>query len=245
MAANTPPNSTPLVYDIVQFPVVSTTFIACIFTYAWINRDAAARVAACAFSFKAIVNDGQFDRVMFAQICHESAVHLALNLSSLLSLRDLESTLGPLVYLKLVLVLMFLSAATMLLFSFVLYKHTRQTSHLTSSSIGYSCVLFGMTSFQALSHASSTVSMFGLRLPALLAPFLSLIIVSLLVPNASFSGHLGGICAGFITAALSLHTALPLSFLATFPVLCVVSKFARWRAVAVAQDEQQRQWDSV
>jgi membrane associated rhomboid family serine protease len=243
MAAHAPPDSSPLVYDIVQFPVVCTTVIVCIFTFAWVNRDAAARVASCAFSFKSIVTDGQFDRVMFAQICHESAVHLALNLSSLLSLRHLESTLGPLVYLKLVLVLMLLSAAIMLLSSFVLYKHTRQPSHLTSSSIGYSCVLFGMTSFQSLSHASSSVSIFGLRLPALFAPFLSLIMVSLLVPNASFSGHLGGIFAGFLTAALSLHTALPLSFLATFPLLCIVSKYARWRAGAV--DEQQRQWDSV
>jgi rhomboid domain-containing protein 1 len=241
MAAHTPPDSSPLVYDIVQFPVVCTTVVVCIFTFAWINRDAAARVAACAFSFKAIVTDGQFDRVMLAQICHESVVHLALNMSSLLSLRDLETTLGPVVYLKLVLVLMLLSAAIMLLSSFVLYKHTRESSHLTSSSIGYSCVLFGMTSFQSLSHASSTVSIFGLRLPALFAPFVSLIMVSLLVPNASFSGHLGGIVAGFLTAALSLHHALPLSFLATFPLLCTVSKYARWRAVVVAQ----RQWDSV
>jgi hypothetical protein len=59
MAAHTPPDSSPLVYDIVHFPVVCTTVVVCIFTFAWINRDAAARVAACAFSFKAIVTDGQ------------------------------------------------------------------------------------------------------------------------------------------------------------------------------------------
>jgi hypothetical protein len=237
-----PSDSTPLAYDIVLFPVVSATFILCVARFIWINRDAAARVADCAMSFKAIVCDGHFDRVLYAQISHETLVHLSLNMSSLVSLRALEPSLGSAHFLKLIISLLFLSGAVMLCSSFALYKYTRDAAHITSSAIGFSCVLFGLTSFQSvsLSHAAATVTIFGLTLPALVAPFASLVMVSLLVPTASFSGHFSGIIAGFSCAALSLHRAVPASFLAALLLLCLASKSARSHTVAPQQQGQQQ-----
>jgi membrane associated rhomboid family serine protease len=201
-------------------------YYICVVNYIWINRDAAARVANCAFSFKAVVCDGQFDRAFFAQISHESLAHLALNMGSVVSLQQLEQSQGSLAYLKLIAVVMFMSAAIMLALSFIMFKHTGQQHHLTSSdmisAIGYSCVLFGMTSFQSVSAASASVSVLGLRLPALFAPFASLVLVSLIVPAASFTGHVSGILAGFITGALALQLLLLVSFLITLPLLCVL-----------------------
>ena len=239
-----PPDSSPLVYELAHFPVVCATFILCVARYTWLNRSVADRVADSAFSFKAIVSDGEIDRIIFAQMSHESFLHLALNMSSLISLRDLESSLGCAAYLRLVLVLMFLSAALMLALSLALYKRTAQLVHLTSSSIGYSCVLFAMTSFQASSRASAAVSIFGIRMPALFAPFASLVMVSVLVPSSSFLGHLSGIVSGFVAAALSLHTVLPLSFLATLPLLCLVSKYARSQRRPI-EEARREAWDSV
>jgi membrane associated rhomboid family serine protease len=243
MAEHTP-LSTPLAYEIADYPVTCTTFILCVLRCIWINRNVPDRVADASFSFKAVMSDGEIDRILFAQVSHESFVHLALNMSSLISLRELESSLGSLEYLKLVIILMFLSALIMLCTSFVLYKHTSQLTHLTSASIGYSCVLFGMTSFQSLLQSTATISIFGLRMPALFSPFASLVMVSILVPTSSFSGHLGGILAGFAAAALSLHQLLPMTFLATLPLLCLVSKCARSQPTA-GQDLQVEEWDSV
>jgi membrane associated rhomboid family serine protease len=238
-----PSDSTPLAYDMVQFPVVCATFILCVSRFMWINRDAAARVADCAMSFKAIMCDGHFDRVLFAQISHESLVHLSLNMSSLLSLHSLEPSLGSPHFLKLIIILLFLSGTVMLCSSFALYKYTRDAAHITSSAIGFSCVLFGLTSFQSLSlsHASASITIFGLTLPALFAPFASLIMVSLLVPTASFAGHFSGIIAGFASAALSLHTALPASFLAALLLLCLASKRARSHTVAAQQQQEEQE----
>jgi glycopeptide antibiotics resistance protein len=139
---------------------------------------------------------------------------------------------------------MFLSAAIMLASSLLLFKHSGNAHHLTASAIGYSCVLFGMTSFESLSHATATISVLGLRLPALFAPFASLIMVSILVPSSSFVGHLGGILAGFITGALSLEQRLPMLFLATLLLLCLLSKYARSHA-APQPHERREDWYSA
>ncbi len=124
-------------------------------------------------------------------------------MSTLWSLNAFESSLGSLQYLKLALAILFLSAAVMLGASYALCKRIGDQAHLTSSAIGYSCVLFGMTSFQSLTNASATVSVFGLHMPALFLPFASLVMVFLLVPAASFSGHLACIFTGFLTGAFS------------------------------------------
>ena len=231
LMAEPAPASTPLVYDVAAFPVACAVFLLCVLRYMWINHSAAARVRDSALSFKAVVTDGEVDRILFAQLSHESVVHLALNMSTLWSLHDLERALGSLEYMKLSLVLLFLSAAIILCTAHVMFTRTGDHAHLTSSAIGYSCVLFGLTSFQSLSNASATVSIFGLKMPALFGPFASLVMISLLVPAASFSGHLAGIVAGFITGALSLQQVLPFSLLATLSIVCLVSYYARTHTV--------------
>ena len=238
------PASTPLVYDVIAFPVVCSTFVLCVFRYIWINQSAAERVAASALSFQSVVADGEIDRILFSQLSHESLLHLALNMSTLWSLHALEGSLGSLQYLKLALAVLFLSAGAMLCASYAMFKRTRDHAHLTSSAIGYSCVLFGMTSFQSLSNASATVSVFGLPMPALLSPFASLVMVSLLVPAASFSGHLAGIIAGFIAGALSLHHVLPLSLLAALCLICLLSHHARSHALPPDPDARD-DWASL
>jgi hypothetical protein len=59
------------------------------------------------------------------------------------------------------------------------------------------------------------------------------------VPTASFSGHFSGIIAGFASAALSLHRAVPASFLAALLLLCLTSKWARSHTVAPQQQQGQ------
>lgn len=67
------------------------------------------------------------------------------------------------------------------------------------SAVGYSCVVFGWMTIVSVKQPSMRLDIFGLfNLPIALAPFESLVITSIMVPQASFVGHLAGIIAGYI-----------------------------------------------
>ena len=61
-------------------------------------------------------------------------------------------------------------------------------------------VVFGWMSAAALLYPQA-YPLFGLSIPGWLVPFLSLALIQLLVPNASFEGHLSGIAVGFAVGA--------------------------------------------
>lgn len=66
------------------------------------------------------------------------------------------------------------------------------------TAVGYSCVVFGWMTILSVKQPSSKLSLFGfLSLPISFAPFESLIFTSIIVPQASFLGHLSGIIVGY------------------------------------------------
>ena len=68
---------------------------------------------------------------------------------------------------------------------------------LRTTAVGFSCVVFGWMTVLANRGADSALSLLGLfHLPVSAAPFGSLVFTSLLVPQASFVGHLAGIVVG-------------------------------------------------
>ena len=69
------------------------------------------------------------------------------------------------------------------------------------TAVGYSCVVFGWMTVLSVRQPTSSISLLGyVRLPVNLAPFGSLIFTSVVVPQASFVGHLAGIVAGYAVA---------------------------------------------
>jgi hypothetical protein len=75
----------------------------------------------------------------------------------------------------------------------------KKEEYRTTQAVGYSCVLFGWMTILAVSNPAgiTMLPLFGLAdIPAYLAPFGSLIFTSILIPRASFVGHLSGILAG-------------------------------------------------
>lgn len=69
------------------------------------------------------------------------------------------------------------------------------------TAIGYSCVLFGWMTVLAVRQPGgiTMLPLFGaLNLPMWLTPFGSLLFTSLVIPKASFVGHLSGILAGYL-----------------------------------------------
>lgn len=74
------------------------------------------------------------------------------------------------------------------------------------TAVGYSCVVFGWMTILAVKQPSSKLNLFGfLSLPISFAPFESLIFTSIIVPQASFVGHLSGIIGGYSIAWGLIH----------------------------------------
>ena len=74
------------------------------------------------------------------------------------------------------------------------------------TAVGYSCVVFGWMTILAVKQPSSKLNLFGvLSLPISFAPFESLIFTSIIVPQASFIGHLSGIVVGYSIAWGLIH----------------------------------------
>jgi hypothetical protein len=68
-------------------------------------------------------------------------------------------------------------------------------------AVGYSCVVFGWMTILAAKQPSLKLNFFGVfSLPISFAPFESLIFTSIMVPQASFIGHLSGIIVGYSIA---------------------------------------------
>ncbi|GJP46139.1 hypothetical protein CLOM_g5462 [Closterium sp. NIES-68] len=95
------------------------------------------------------------------------------------------------------------------------------------TAVGYSCVVFGWMTVLSVRRPAISLSVFGLiKLPVSLAPFESLIFTSLIVPKASFVGHLAGIIAGYLLAwgvLKGFDTYWTLVLASWFVILCVIS----------------------
>eukprot|EP00762_Andalucia_godoyi_P002139 ANDGO_02596.mRNA.1 RHOMBOID-like protein 13 len=71
--------------------------------------------------------------------------------------------------------------------------------YYSQPAVGFSCVLFALQTITVSLFPRSVVPMFGFfNIPAVLSPFVSLLIIQIIVPNASLLGHLAGILVGFL-----------------------------------------------
>lgn len=155
--------------------------------------------AAVGFNYTKVVREGHVWRCVTSSFSHVSALHLVFNMVSLVQLAPLETALGSLEYVKAVFVLLAVSNALVLLFSHLLITYARMERYLSSYALGYSCVVFGLMTVQ-YQRTGDTFSFFGAALPSTLLPFFYLAATQVLVPQASFVGHLSGILGGFLFA---------------------------------------------
>lgn len=132
-------------------------------------------------------------------------LHLVFNISALWSIGIVEQTpmLGTMYYLKITSLLFLLSPVICLALYHAAIKVAGREDYRTVTAVGYSCVLFGWMTVLAVRQPGgiTMLPLFGFAgLPMFLAPFASLAITSLLIPRASFVGHLSGIIAGYLCA---------------------------------------------
>ena len=173
--------------------------------YFWMwNTRRDTSLGAVATSYRAVVEEGQYYRVLTATVCHANALHLLFNMGTLLSLGSVEPWLGALGYLRMTLLLTAASEAAFLAIVGAALKvgpPELAARMREASAVGYSGVLFGWMTLLAVRVPTAVLALpGGFSLPFTIAPFVSLIVTQLLVPRASALGHLGGILAGYAVA---------------------------------------------
>ena len=82
--------------------------------------------------------------------------------------------------------------------SYGLMQITGDWSYFTTCAIGFSAVLFALKVIGVCEERDRLHNVGGFSVPSKLAVWTELILIHLMVPNASFVGHLGGIIVGCI-----------------------------------------------
>lgn len=147
-----------------------------------------------------LVLSGHRYRLLVSSFVHADDLHLAYNLTSFLYKGlTLESYLGTLHFLALVLYLSFTAHGIYILVALIMrplgFPHI-----MDNCLVGFSGVIFGLKTIlnSSPAYARRAETIFGFSLPAGRSPWLELVLASVLSPRVSFLGHLSGILAGLL-----------------------------------------------
>ncbi|GAB2294168.1 RHOMBOID-like protein 13 [Dionaea muscipula] len=190
----------PLIYEIIEKPVTSCIIGLCCAIWFYIQKKSIG-YSQVGLSYETAI-EGHYWRIITSAFSHISVIHLVFNMSALWSLGVVEQLghlgLGVQFYLHYTLVLVVLSGALVLAAYHVLIQRFKLEIFRRVTAVGYSCVVFGWMTVLSVKQPSSKLNVFGfLSLPISFAPFESLIFTSIIVPQASFLGHLSGIVVGY------------------------------------------------
>ncbi|KAK9725121.1 hypothetical protein RND81_05G123800 [Saponaria officinalis] len=190
----------PLFYEILEKPATSCIIAICSAIWYYIQKKNIG-YSHVGLSYETAI-EGHHWRIITSAFSHISVIHLVFNMSALWSLGVVEKLgfmgLGVQFYLHYTLVLVLLSGILVLLCYHVLVQRLKLEYFQRVTAVGYSCVVFGWMTILSVKQPSSKLNLFGLlSLPISFAPFESLIFTSIIVPQASFLGHLSGIIVGY------------------------------------------------
>lgn len=211
----------PLWYDIVGKPASSAAITLCSAIWLLIQRRNVG-YSDVGLSYESVVSQGQHWRIITSAFSHISFLHLVFNMSALWSLGVVESAkeynLGTAYYLQNSILLVLLSGLMVLGMYHVLITRFKLEYYRRVTAVGYSCVVFGWMTILAVRQPSLKLNLFGLlNLPISFAPFESLVFTSIIVPQASFLGHLSGILVGYligwgVVQGMSIYWSVTLAF---------------------------------
>ncbi|KAB1213271.1 Rhomboid-related protein 4 [Morella rubra] len=190
----------PLFYEILEKPATSCIIGICTAIWFYIQKKNIG-YSHVGLSYETAI-EGHHWRILTSAFSHISVLHLVFNMSALWSLGLVEQLghmgLGVEYYLQYTLVLVVLSGLLVLGMYHVLIYRFKLEHYRRVTAVGYSCVVFGWMTILSIKQPSSKLNLFGfLSLPISFAPFESLVFTSIIVPQASFLGHLAGIIVGY------------------------------------------------
>jgi len=191
----------PLLLEVREKPITSMVIIICSTMWMLITQRRWG-YDTLGTSYQKVIIDSEYWRTIVSQFSHIDFMHLVMNMSSLWSLGFVETMprLGKMYYIKVTLLLLVFSKVVTLGLYYCLIKVLRRGYYRRVVSVGYSSVVFGwMSNLAIVRPRNGRYSLMGLpSIPMSMAPFASLILTSMMIPKASFWGHLGGILVGYM-----------------------------------------------
>ncbi|XP_020285299.1 rhomboid-related protein 4-like isoform X2 [Pseudomyrmex gracilis] len=144
-----------------------------------------------------IIKYKEWRSLFFSHLEHASDMHLYYNMVSfILKGSYLESLYGTTNF---VLLLFILSTGCSFMYvglNYLLMQLTGDYQYLVTCAIGFSGSLFALKLLVLCEQLDRLHNISGFQVPSKLAVWAELILIHLLVPNASFVGHLAGILIG-------------------------------------------------
>lgn len=164
-----------------------------------------------AISANNVVKGEMYYTIISAAFTHGGLMHIGFNMMSLLQLGpNLELQFGTSQFLYMSIWSVFLCGFLYIFISYLCFWVTGRANWLDVAAVGYSGVLFTYATLETYHSNVDTRSIFGIfNVPAKLYPWVLLVVLSLVMPNISFLGHLSGILVGVLIVAGFFNLIIP------------------------------------
>lgn len=152
-------------------------------------------------STHAVLDQGDYMRILFAPFFHGDDMHLYYNMASFLYKgQQLEILFGSRYFALLLLILTFSSSLTLVLLGQFASSLFDNPEYLFTCAVGFSAVIFALkviTTHYTPNYASNYVFGF-IPLSTKYLVWFELFFIQFITPNVSFLGHLAGILVGLL-----------------------------------------------
>lgn len=184
-------------YDAIP-PVTLVTIVSQVLLYVGVIDVPWSKWDVC-ISAKKVWEKKDIRSLIFSSFEHADDMHLYYNMISfLVKGRSLEYRYGTANFGILLAILSLMTSCIYVALSIVGAHILANKSMLSTCAIGFSGVIFALKLITTLENPVGHRYVAGIRVPTRYTAWAELIAIHMLVPNASFVGHLAGIIAGLI-----------------------------------------------
>jgi len=172
---------------------------------------------------------GDYRRLVLGPLVHADEWHLYYNMASLLwKGKILERRFGTCYFAYLISTLTVLTSLAYIFLNLILSELFEDDAYVFSCAIGFSGVLFAMKVLTTYIEPPSTTLLLGfIPISSKWACWAELILIQILVPHTSFTGHLAGILVGIAYTQGPLKRIVDIPFLSLFGYVPVVHGYER------------------
>ncbi len=141
----------------------------------------------------------EYYRCITSTVFHANLMHLGMNMLSTSAISaPLERQVGTLRHAFSILWAMLLTSGVYLLMAFLVYTVLGNEALMYQHAVGFSGILFHLSVLESNNMSrGSNRSVFGIvSVPSAVYPWVLLLVLQVIMPNISFTGHLAGIVTG-------------------------------------------------
>lgn len=160
-------------------------------------------------SAETVLKRRDYRRLFFSTFEHGDDMHLYYNMISfLVKGRSLERRYGSTNFAFLLLMISVLTSVIYVGLGHTLTEVLDDSYYMKSCAIGFSGVIFALKVLTSYETPPGSEYVGFMQVPTRYAAWIELVLIHLLVPNASFMGHFAGILAGLIYTSTPIGTMM-------------------------------------